>query len=60
MISGFQSAVENSGLIDIGNSGYGFTWKKSRGTPHWVEERLDRALISQGWITVFQTAINIV
>ena len=53
MISGFIYAVENSGLIDIGMSGYGFTWEKSRGTPHWVEEQIDRALVSQGWMHSF-------
>ena len=53
MISGFLYAVENSGLIDIGMSGYGLTWEKSRGTPHWVEEQLDRALVSHGWMHSF-------
>ena len=36
--------------------GYQFTWEKSRGTPSWVEERLDRALASQMWISLFDNA----
>ena len=33
--------------------GYPFTWERSRGTPWWVEEKLDRGLASQSWHDIF-------
>ncbi|XP_019172825.1 PREDICTED: uncharacterized protein LOC109168241 [Ipomoea nil] len=29
--------------------GYQFTWEKSKGTPNWIEERLDKVLAMAGW-----------
>ena len=36
--------------------GYPFTWDKSRGTPAWMEEKLDRALASKEWHSQFHGA----
>ncbi|XP_015385121.1 uncharacterized protein LOC107176741 [Citrus sinensis] len=36
--------------------GYQYTWERSRGTVDWVEERLDRALASSAWISLFPKA----
>ncbi|GAU33843.1 hypothetical protein TSUD_393510 [Trifolium subterraneum] len=33
--------------------GHPFTWIKSRGTPHVIEERLDRAMASASWLQLF-------
>ncbi|GAU23341.1 hypothetical protein TSUD_237950 [Trifolium subterraneum] len=33
--------------------GHPFTWIKSRGTPHVIEERLDRAMASTSWLQLF-------
>ncbi|GAU51576.1 hypothetical protein TSUD_414250 [Trifolium subterraneum] len=33
--------------------GHQFTWIKSRGTPHVIEERLDRAMASTSWLQLF-------
>ncbi|GAU35453.1 hypothetical protein TSUD_364090 [Trifolium subterraneum] len=33
--------------------GYPFTWIKCRGTPHVIEERLDRAMTSTSWLNLF-------
>ena len=47
LIKGFREATEASGLIDIVMEGFQFTWEKSRGTPYWIEERLDIAVMPQ-------------
>ena len=52
-LHGFQEAVLESGLFDLGMVGYPFTWERSRGSDEWVEERLDRALTSNPWIHLF-------
>ena len=53
---GFRKAVTDSGLSDLGMSGYQFTWERSRGSEDWVEERLDRALASDSWFHLFPKA----
>ena len=55
-LHGFQEAVLESGLFDLGMVGYPFTWERSRGSDEWVEERLDRALASNPWIHLFPKA----
>ncbi|KAH9768542.1 reverse transcriptase domain-containing protein [Citrus sinensis] len=52
-LHGFQEAVADSGLFDLGMSGYQFTWERSRGSEDWFEERLDRALASNSWFHLF-------
>ncbi|KAH9763510.1 reverse transcriptase domain-containing protein [Citrus sinensis] len=42
-LHGFQEAISNAGLFDLGMS-------------DWVEERLDRGLASSSWIHLFPTA----
>ena len=41
------------GLIDIPFAGYPFTWERGKGTPNWVEEKLDRCLASDAWLNLF-------
>ena len=36
--------------------GHQFTWEKSRGSPSFVEEKLDRAFADSGWFGVFAYA----
>lgn len=43
LINGFRQAVLDFGLSDVPVDGYPFTYLKSLGTPHAVEERLDIA-----------------
>ena len=38
-------------------TGYQFTSERSRGTTSWVEERLDRAMATQPWISLFSHTI---
>ncbi|XP_031104402.1 LEAF RUST 10 DISEASE-RESISTANCE LOCUS RECEPTOR-LIKE PROTEIN KINASE-like 2.4 [Ipomoea triloba] len=42
LIKGFRDAVEPSELRDYSFDGYQFTWERSKGTPHWIEAKLDR------------------
>ncbi|GAU34086.1 hypothetical protein TSUD_255820 [Trifolium subterraneum] len=56
LCSGFRSAVNDCDLTDIHLEGYPFTWIKSRGTDHVIEERLDRALASSEWLSIFPNA----
>ncbi|XP_074342709.1 uncharacterized protein LOC141680358 [Apium graveolens] len=44
------------GLLDLGFTGNRFTWKRSRGTERWVQERLDRGLASKEWVEMFPGA----
>ncbi|GAU33334.1 hypothetical protein TSUD_165990 [Trifolium subterraneum] len=50
---GFRQAVSDCDLTDIPIEGHPFTWIKSRGTPHVIEERLDRAMASTSWLQLF-------
>jgi chemotaxis protein histidine kinase CheA len=56
LCSGFRSAVNDCDLTDIHLEGYPFTWIKSEGTDHVIEERLDRALMSSNWLSNFPNA----
>ncbi|XP_058758128.1 uncharacterized protein LOC131631355 [Vicia villosa] len=62
LCNGFRQAVNECDLTDISLEGYQFTWTKSRGKDHMVEERLDRALANSGWLSVFPNAklVNLV
>ena len=48
----FQSALLFCGLIDLGYSGYRFTWRNGRAEEAFVEERLDRACASVEWLEI--------
>ncbi|GAU32650.1 hypothetical protein TSUD_218990 [Trifolium subterraneum] len=50
---GFRQAVSDCDLTDIPIEGHPFTWIKSRGTPHVIEERLDRAMASTSLLQLF-------
>ncbi|XP_019151965.1 PREDICTED: uncharacterized protein LOC109148684 [Ipomoea nil] len=56
LIAGFKEAVADSGLQDIPFSGHQFSWEKSRGTAHMVEEKLDRILATGNWLNMFDGA----
>ncbi|GAU25945.1 hypothetical protein TSUD_16830 [Trifolium subterraneum] len=48
-----RALVSDCDLTDIPIEGHQFTWIKSRGTPHVIEERLDRAMASTSWLQLF-------
>ena len=57
LINGFRRVVFDSGLSDVPVEGYPYTWLKSLGTSHAVEERLDHALGNNLWFDMFPNAI---
>ena len=56
LILGFREVVDYYGLKDVGMREYPFTWEKSRGSVNWVEERLDRAMATNLWFSLFENA----
>jgi hypothetical protein len=53
LCEGFRSAVGDCDLTDIHLDGYPFTWIKSRGSSHVLEERLDRAFANTNWLMLY-------
>lgn len=49
----FKETISDCGLAEVDLVGGNFTSEKSRGTPNWIRERLDRAFGSAGWWTKF-------
>ncbi|XP_031101977.1 uncharacterized protein LOC116005882 [Ipomoea triloba] len=56
LIRGFNDALQDCELFDLGYRGYGFTWERGRGTDHWIEERLDRAVCTPDWRDLYNDA----
>ncbi|XP_074361982.1 uncharacterized protein LOC141702184 [Apium graveolens] len=56
LLEGFHNTVIDCGLEDLGFTGCEFTWERYRGTPRWIQERLDRGLANQGWRLLFPNA----
>lgn len=56
LLSGFREAVIDCNLTDICLEGYPFTWSKGKGTDLAVEERLDRAMVTDSWFDLFPQA----
>ncbi|XP_019158886.1 PREDICTED: uncharacterized protein LOC109155714 [Ipomoea nil] len=48
-LEGFGDALEDCGLSTLPMLGYPYTWEWGKGTPDWVEERLDRAVADAAW-----------
>lgn len=53
LVDGFNNVLEETNLKDLELSGHPFTWERGRGTQAWKEIRLDRALVSNDWCTLF-------
>ncbi|XP_019192477.1 PREDICTED: uncharacterized protein LOC109186787 [Ipomoea nil] len=49
LLHGFGETIEECRLAQMPMMGYPFTWEKGKGTPNWIEERLDKVLTSQSW-----------
>ncbi|RVW31876.1 Transposon TX1 uncharacterized 149 kDa protein [Vitis vinifera] len=43
-------------IVYLHLKGYPFTWERGRGSSHWVEERLDWALVNVSWLNLFSDA----
>ena len=56
MLEGFNEVLNDTRLVDMELVGYQYTWERGKGTPDWIEERLDRALTTAPWLTLFPMA----
>lgn len=56
LIRGFNDVLHDYELSDLGMVGYDYTWERGKGTYHWVEECLDRAVTSTDWCRLFMEA----
>ncbi|KAL8106853.1 hypothetical protein AgCh_023591 [Apium graveolens] len=56
LIDGFNAVLEETGLQDMELYGHQFTWERGRNTENWLEIRLDRALVTNGWYGLFPLA----
>ncbi|XP_019183730.1 PREDICTED: uncharacterized protein LOC109178648 [Ipomoea nil] len=49
LLRGFGEAIEDCGLSQLPMVGYPYTWEKGKGTVNWMEERLDKVLVTDEW-----------
>ncbi|XP_019189512.1 PREDICTED: uncharacterized protein LOC109183939 [Ipomoea nil] len=49
LFRGFGDTVHNCGLVQLPMRGHQFTWEKGKGTERWLEERLDKVLVTAQW-----------
>ncbi|XP_019184966.1 PREDICTED: uncharacterized protein LOC109179943 [Ipomoea nil] len=49
LLRGFGDAIEDCGLAQLPLDGYPYTWEKGKGTVNWIEERLDKVLVTDEW-----------
>lgn len=53
---GFQNFIDECGLVDLGFSGYPSTWRNNRHGVDYVQERLDRFLVTPSWHLLYGQA----
>ncbi|CAL1392116.1 unnamed protein product [Linum trigynum] len=56
-LMGFNNALMDCGLKDLGLVGYPFTWDNRKSGQDLIEERLDRAVANGKWMDLFQNAM---
>ncbi|XP_019154282.1 PREDICTED: uncharacterized protein LOC109150753 [Ipomoea nil] len=49
LLRGFGDTVHNCGLVQLPMRCHQFTWEKGKGTERWLEERLDKVLVTEQW-----------
>lgn len=59
LLSGFRDVISGCGPTNIVLEGYPYTWAKSKGKENAVEERLDQAMATEAWLSLFlETRLN--
>lgn len=53
LMDGFHASIEYCRLNEIDLEGENFTWEKSKGSPSWVRECLDRSFATHDWWQLF-------
>lgn len=54
LVNDFRKAIRDCDLMDLGSTGYPFTWSNRRFGLHIIEGRLDRYLCNSIWKSYFQ------
>lgn len=59
---GFRVAVDFCWFVDVPLVGHQYTWSRGKGSPGFVEERLERTMANDGWHSLFPHArlVNLV
>ncbi|XP_019179273.1 PREDICTED: uncharacterized protein LOC109174494 [Ipomoea nil] len=52
LLRGFGETLDNCGLIQLPMRTHQFTWEKGEGTDGWIEERLDKVLVTAPWTDI--------
>lgn len=53
MVIDFREAIRDCGSMDLGSTGYPFTWSNRRFWAHIIEEKLDKFLGNSSWKSFF-------
>lgn len=56
LLQGFRDVLDDCNLMDMDLVGYPFTWERGAGTTSWIEVRLDRSLVTSGFMNKFPDA----
>ncbi|XP_019181782.1 PREDICTED: uncharacterized protein LOC109176840 [Ipomoea nil] len=56
LLRGFGETIDECGLAQLPMQGYPYTWERGEGTVDWIEERLDKVLVTQEWRDVVRDA----
>ncbi|XP_060972157.1 uncharacterized protein LOC133038123 [Cannabis sativa] len=57
LIEGFIGALSDCNLIDLPLVGYPYTWEKGRNSGDLIEERLDKALVTNEWLALYSQPV---
>lgn len=57
LLDGFNEVLAETGLKDLELYGHQYTWEKGRNTSTWLKIRLDRAMATNHWCTLFPLEI---
>ncbi|XP_019186580.1 PREDICTED: uncharacterized protein LOC109181284 [Ipomoea nil] len=49
LLRGFGEAIEDCWVAQLPMVGYPYTWEKGKGIVNWMEERLDKVLVTEEW-----------